>query len=127
MTSNFIEHVNLTVSDARRSAKNLEFLFGWKLRWDGPSQGGGYTIHVGDENQYVALYQPKEEINTTKLTENTLGHLNHVGVVVKDLDAMDKRVRAAGFTPGEHEVYEPGRRFYFVDQDGIEFEIVSYP
>ncbi len=25
-----------------------------------------------------------------------------------------------------HADYEPGRRFYFHDEDGIEFEVVSY-
>lgn len=33
---------------------------------------------------------------------------------------------AAGFTPFNHGDYEPGRRFYFLDGDGIEYEIVSY-
>ena len=126
MTSHFIEHVNLTVSDAQRSAQNLEFLFGWKLRWDGPAQGGGYTMHVGDEKQYVALYQPPGKINATKLNAAKPGRLNHIGIVVEDLDAMDERARAAGFTPINHADYEPGRRFYFLDQDGIEFEIISY-
>ena len=31
-----------------------------------------------------------------------------------------------GFTPYSHGDYEPGRRFYFTDGAGIEFEIVSY-
>ena len=33
---------------------------------------------------------------------------------------------AAGLTPFSHGDYAPGRRFYFFDWDGIEFEIVSY-
>jgi len=37
-----------------------------------------------------------------------------------------RRVIAAGLTPFSHGDYEPGRRFYFFDWDGIEFEIVSY-
>ena len=28
--------------------------------------------------------------------------------------------------PFNHDDYEPGRRFYFFDWDGIEFEVVSY-
>ena len=43
-----------------------------------------------------------------------------------DLDAADERVRAAGFEPHSHADYEPGRRFYFHDADGIEWEVVSY-
>ncbi len=54
------------------------------------------------------------------------GALNHVGVVVEDLEATEARVVAAGFKPHSHADYEPGRRFYFDDADGIEFEVVSY-
>ena len=35
-------------------------------------------------------------------------------------------VVAAGLTPFSHADYEPGRRFYFLDPDGIEYEVVSY-
>ena len=52
--------------------------------------------------------------------------LNHVGIQVEDLDAVEERVVAAGLVPFSHGDYEPGRRFYFMDWDGIEFEIVSY-
>ena len=49
-----------------------------------------------------------------------------VGLVVDDLDAAKAVVKAAGLEPFNHADYEPGRRFYFFDWDGIEFEIVSY-
>ena len=47
--------------------------------------------------------------------------LNHVGLLVDDLDAAEEVVRAHGFEPWGHDDYEPGRRFYFFDWDGIEF------
>ena len=37
MASPFIEHVNLTVSDPARSAKLMQDLFGWHVRWQGPA------------------------------------------------------------------------------------------
>jgi len=52
--------------------------------------------------------------------------LNHVGLLVDDLDAAERVVREYGFEPWGHDDYEPGRRFYFFDWDGIEFEVVSY-
>lgn len=52
--------------------------------------------------------------------------LNHVGILVDDLDDIERRVVAAGLIPFAHAVYDPGRRFYFLDYDGTEFEIVSY-
>ena len=42
-----LEHVNLTVSDPRQTAQMLEMIFGWKIRWEGPSLHGGRTIHIG--------------------------------------------------------------------------------
>ena len=51
-----IEHVNLTVSDIERSAAFFEELLGWRQRWRGAAMNGGETIHVGEENSYLALY-----------------------------------------------------------------------
>jgi hypothetical protein len=52
--------------------------------------------------------------------------LNHIGVVVADLDLVEAQVRKAGFTPQSHADYAPGRRFYFKDHDEIEYEVVQY-
>jgi catechol 2,3-dioxygenase-like lactoylglutathione lyase family enzyme len=52
--------------------------------------------------------------------------LNHIGVQVDDLDATDARAIAAGLLLFSHADYEPGRRFYFLDPDRIEYEVVSY-
>jgi catechol 2,3-dioxygenase-like lactoylglutathione lyase family enzyme len=119
-----IEHVNVTVSDPGRAAALMERIFGWRVRWEGPSRDSGRTVHVGSEHHYVALY--------TGAGPDTADHfvkgrpLNHVGVEVDDLDATEQRVIAAGLTPFSHGDYEPGRRFYFLDPDGIEYEVVSY-
>jgi predicted enzyme related to lactoylglutathione lyase len=55
-----------------------------------------------------------------------LNGLNHIGVVVADLEATEARVKAAGYVPENHADYEPGRRFYFHDHNGVEIEVVSY-
>ena len=54
------------------------------------------------------------------------GHVNHVGIVVDDLDEIEQRVRSVGLEPHMHAHYEPGRRFYFYDDTGLEIEVVSY-
>ena len=56
MTQTRIEHVNITVSSPERTAAMLNASFGWELRWEGPSALGGYTIHVGSETDYLAVY-----------------------------------------------------------------------
>lgn len=47
-------------------------------------------------------------------------------MTVEDLDAVEAKVIAAGYEPHNHGDYEPGRRFYFHDENGLEYEVVSY-
>ncbi len=117
-----LEHANLSVTDPERSARLFADLCGWHERWRGPSAMGGWTIHVGGEIDYLALYT-SEKVKG----DHAKGlPLNHVGLLVDDIDAAEKVVVAHGLEPFSHDDYEPGRRFYFFDWDGIEFEVVSY-
>lgn len=122
MASGWLEHVNLTVSDPDRSSILLQDLCGWHERWRGPSQLGGRTIHVGSARDYIALYTHDRAAGPYPKG----APLNHVALVVDDLDEAERTVLAAGLEPFNHGDYEPGRRFYFFDWDGIEFEMVSY-
>ncbi|HEY0087060.1 MAG TPA: VOC family protein [Allosphingosinicella sp.] len=120
-----IEHVNVTVRDNERAAVLIEQIFGWKRRWQGPAINGGRTIHIGTEAQYLALYSALPPLGPAE--RHAKGRpLNHIAVEVDDLEDTEKRVVAAGLTPFSHGDYEPGRRFYFFDPEGIEFEVVSY-
>ncbi|MCR8723255.1 VOC family protein [Frigidibacter sp. ROC022] len=122
-----LEHVNLTVSDPEAFAEKLCELFDWKIRWKGPAIAEGFSVHVGGPETYLAVYSgPNGIAEPGGSSYATRGGLNHVGFVVDDLDAMEERVRAAGFTPRSHADYEPGRRFYFDGPEGVEFELVSY-
>lgn len=125
MTQAFIEHVNITVSDPDRSAALMTALFGWHERWRGPSIHSGRTIHVGTDAHYLALYTGPDGLHDgVRFPKGE--PLQHIGIQVDDLDAVEARVIAAGLVPFFHGDYEPGRRFYFLDPDGIEFEVVSY-
>ena len=121
-----LEHVNITVPDPRSSAAILVDLFDWHIRWEGEAINKGYTVHVGDEDSYLALYAPAKDLTPMGDTYTQIAGLNHVGVVVDDIDAIEKRVKAAGYVSHNHGDYEPGLRFYFDGPDGIEFEVVSY-
>ncbi|MEL6609433.1 MAG: VOC family protein [Pseudomonadota bacterium] len=122
-----LEHVNMTVPDNAKTAAWMQDVFGWHIRWQGDGMGGaGSTIHVGTDTSYIALYSPNGDTQPTVDTYHTSAGLNHVALVVDDLDAAEDRVKAAGFTPQSHADYEPGRRFYFYDDDGLEFELVQY-
>lgn len=125
-TTGILEHINLTVSDTERTAAMLVDLFDWHVRWKGGSIHDGHTIHVGTDADYLALYTMPESTIAPVDSYRQVAGLNHIAVVVDDLDALEKRVVAAGFEPTNHADYEPGRRFYFRDHDNVEYEIVSY-
>lgn len=123
-----LEHANLTVSNPERSAELFRQLLGWVERWRGPSQMGGETIHVGEAGNgagYVALYT-NDDARAGARGYSKGQPLNHLGLLVDDLEAAEKVVVSAGLKPFGHDDYEPGRRFYFFDWDGIEFEVVNY-
>ena len=126
----FLEHVNITVVDPKATASLLRDLFGWQIRWEGESMNGaGYTIHVGTDGSYVALYSGSDPTGTVPnpgSNYQTRGAMNHIGVVVDDLDAVEAVVRENSLKPHSHADYEPGRRFYFYEENGVEIEVVSY-
>ena len=125
MPSATLEHVNFTVTDPKATAKRLCDLFGWKIRWEGEAINNGYTVHVGSESSYLAIYSRGNPGDPANSYETRAG-LNHIGIVVDDLDATEARIKAAGIETHSHGDYEPGRRFYFHDPDQIEFEVISY-
>ncbi len=125
MPNAILEHANVTVSDPMRTARLMVDLFGWHIRWQGPSALGGGTVHVGSEISYLALYT-RDGPRTDPATFRRGRPLNHVGILVDDLEEVEARVTAAGLVPFNHGDYDPGHRFYFFDPDGIEYEVVSY-
>ena len=127
MAQSFIEHVNVTVKDPQATAAMLCDLFGWNVRWEGPALNDGYTVHVGGDHSYLAVYRPATTTKDSHGDNHDYANgLNHIGVVVEDLDAVEAKVVAHGYEPVNHADYEPGRRFYFHTEDGVEIEVVSY-
>ncbi len=116
---------DVTVADAEASAALVERLFGWRVRWAGPAMSGGRTVHVGTGTQYLVLYSPSDPARGAPGWPKGMP-LNHVAVEVDDLEAVERRVAEAGLEPIGHGEYAPGRRLYFFDPNGIEFEVVSY-
>lgn len=125
MSESYLEHVNITVRNLDQTAALYCKLFDWKIRWQGESIHKGTSLHVGTENSYVALYS-KGDSERADDSYSHVGAINHIGVVVDDLDAVEARVKAAGLTPHSHGDYAPGRRFYFDDPDAVDVEVVCY-
>lgn len=122
-----LEHANITVGDAEKTAGWLCRAFGWSIRWDGEAMSGaGRTIHVGTRDDYLALYEPKGSRAGKKTDYLQRGLLNHIGIVVDDLKAAEQAIEAEGYTAHSHQEYEPGARFYFYDENDVEYEVVAY-
>ncbi len=122
----FLEHANITVTDAKATADMLVHLFDWKIRWQGPAFQDGRSIHVGTDTGYLAVFSHPSANGGMVDPHRIIGALNHIGVVVDDLEVAENRVLEYGYETHSHGDYEPGKRFYFNDSDGIEFEVVSY-
>lgn len=121
-----LEHANLTVSDPTATATWMVKVFGWHIRWQGSSLDNGHSIHVGTDHSYIALYSPDGPVAPPLARYRNSGTLNHLAVVVQDLDTTQRAVKDAGFQPHSHANYEPGRRFYFHDDQEVEYEVVQY-
>lgn len=126
MATAALEHINYTVSNPQQHAELLCRLFDWQIRWSGSAIHNGQSVHVGSDSSYVALYRHADSADATARGYDRFGGLNHLGIVVDDLDATEQRVIAEGLEPHSHADYEPGRRFYFQTSDGVEIEVVSY-
>ena len=121
-----LEHANITVADPDAAAALFERLFGWQVRWAGSAINGGRSVHVGARDSYLAFYRPPGALSEASESYTTVGGLNHVGLVVDDLDVMQARIEAAGFVTHSHADYEPGRRFYADLLPGLEVEVIAY-
>ena len=126
MSQAVLEHANITVQNARLSAELFCRLFDWKIRWSGSAIHEGKSVHVGSDASYLALYEHPEKNRATTDSYYNINSLNHIGIVVQNLDEVEKRVLAEELEPRSHADYEPGRRFYFDTPDGLEVEVISY-
>jgi catechol 2,3-dioxygenase-like lactoylglutathione lyase family enzyme len=120
----YFEHVNLTVADVDRSVAFYQALLGFGVRWRGTIASGQSAAHVGDEKFFIAMFQAEREGKPDGDYGNV--GINHFGFVVDDLDDMKRRLESLGVKPHSEQDYEPGRRIYFLDPDGIEVELVEY-
>ena len=119
-----LEHVNLTVSNLDRSIDFYCRLLGLRVRWRGTLSSGLAGAHVGDDDMYIALFQSREP-GAVSSDYDGVG-LNHFGFVVDDLADCKGRLIEMGAPPHSEQDYDPGRRLYVMDPDGIELELVEY-
>ena len=87
---------------------------------------GARSIHVGGAESYLVVYAGLGAQVAAGNSYGQRGGPNHIGILVDDLDAVEERVKEHGYEPVNHADYEPGRRFYFCEENVIEIEVMSY-
>lgn len=121
-----LEHANLSVTDIEAMTRFLNTAFPeFRIRGEGRDDHGRAWRHVGTLDFYVAL-QAVPDNGGREPYGNTTG-MNHLGWEVDDAEALEARMRAAGYTPNLHFNDHPARRrVYFHDPDGNDWEFVQY-
>lgn len=124
----FLEHVNLVVTDLKKSLSFYQAAFPhWYIRSEGTGEWNGKPrkwIHFGDDYHYIALSDHGEGINR-QLSGHQIG-LAHFAYVVKNLDALIKRMQLAGFAIDKGSKHPFRKNAYFIDPNGFEVEFVEY-
>ena len=119
-----IEHANITVNNVETSVDFYLRLMGGRVRWEGTNSNGYRAAHIGDDRTYLSLFEAAEESRAP--ANYTVTGFNHLGFEVDDLATYRETLLAMGVEIKGEEDYEPGRRLYFYDPDGIEIELVEY-
>ena len=97
MSQAILEHVNYTTKNPQKTAAWMQKVFGWTIRWEGPALNDGYTIHIGGDAFYIALYAPADAPLASSDPHRVQNGLNHLGVIVEDLAATEVAAKALGF------------------------------
>ena len=125
----YLEHVNITVIDVDEAIRFLQTAMpDWKVRADVSSEESDCRrwVHLGTDTTYLAI---EDRGSTQKGPHEPYVNpgVNHLGFVVKDVDAVSKRLTNAGYSEGISSPDNPHRRrIYFFDNEGNEYEFVEY-
>ncbi len=124
-----LEHINLVVSDIQAMLDFYQTAFPhWKIRDTGKADWYGKPrtwLPVGDDFQSIVLSDNGEGENRD-LSGHQVG-LAHFAYVTNNIDAIVKRLEAAGYKPAKSGADDPFRKnVYFIDPAGFEVEFVEY-
>ena len=128
MNPHRLEHLNVTLTDLDRATRALQAIVPeWSVRgagtWDDGAGGSHPWRHVGDDFQYLSLYQtpPGRKLRAT-------GAFNHLALVVDDLDATLERLRALDI-PLDHIGGSTAHRrsaYVVIEPERLQIELVAY-
>ena len=120
-----MEHANISVRDIAKAVRFITTaLPDFRIR-GGDTSGREEWLHVGTDDTYISLaHQPRG----TSEGRNPLDlRVNHIGIVVQDVAGVIARLEAAGYRQDYMpEVSEWRKRYYFLDDDGQQWEFIEY-
>jgi len=123
-----LEHANLAVRDVDATIRFVTTAFPeFQIRAEGKSWQGRRWVHLGDAESYLALNEAPEAPAEDWIPYGGKPGLNHLGWEVEDVEAVRRRLAAAGYrdstVPNDH---PHRRRVYFYDAEGNDWEFVEY-
>ena len=123
-----LEHANLVVRNIDATIRFLRTaLPDFKIRFDGPGAGGQRWVHIGTDDNYIALSASAEEPQERWAPYCGRPGVNHLAYEVDDTEIVRKRLSEAGYRDSTVENSHPHRkRVYFLDPDGNDWEFVQY-
>ena len=131
MNPNRLEHLNVTLTDLDRATRALRAIVPeWSVRgigtWDDGSGRDFEWRHVGDDFQYLSLYEtpPGQALRAA----GSGVAFNHLALVVDDLDAALERLRAVG-VPLDHIGGSTEHRrsaYVVIEPERLQIELVAY-
>jgi catechol 2,3-dioxygenase-like lactoylglutathione lyase family enzyme len=123
-----LDHANLAVRDVDAALRFVTTAFPtFRIRAEGKTWQGWRWLHVGDDDTYLALNEAPHEPPERWVPYAGKPGLNHLGWEVDDVEALRRRLAAAGYEDSTVPNAHPHRRrVYFHDAEGNDWEFVEY-
>ena len=124
-----IEHANITVPDIDAAGDFLTTIFpDLEVMHEATAPTGVRWMHLGVGETYLALESPHDNTRSATLNPRYQNYgINHLGLIVEDMDAAKARLEAKGYREGHIPEVTPARiQWYFYDSAGMEWELVEY-
>jgi catechol 2,3-dioxygenase-like lactoylglutathione lyase family enzyme len=99
----------------------------FRIRGEGRSQDGTRWLHIGTDENYIALGESRVEPDRRWAPYQGFPGVNHLGVEVDDVESLRDRLITAGYRESTPPNAHPHRkRLYFYDSEGNDWEFVQY-
>jgi catechol 2,3-dioxygenase-like lactoylglutathione lyase family enzyme len=124
-----IEHVNITVPDIDAAVSFLHIVApDFIIMKDEKPLNDKRWMHIGNKEFYFALQESHVGTTPKKANQTYINYgFNHIGLVVNNINDIEKQLRKAGYHKGIDTPKESFRkRIYYYDNAGFEWELIEY-